>query len=107
MRVPLRDEIRSRWTAPERSSPFRAALVFVWGVAAWEDHDHRQARGDVEGGGPTTLPARRTLPPRPRAARGLGERSAGPFHRGVEGTDPSAVLTDALPPEPWLGDAVP
>jgi len=101
MRALLRDEIRKAVDGPRAVEPFSARpwVVFVVGVngvgktttigklaAAWK------AEGRT-----TLLCAADTF--RAAAAEQLAvwaERSGAPFHRGAEGTDPSAVLTDAL-----------
>ena len=100
MRALLREEIRRAVDRPA-AAPFSARpwVVFVVGVngvgktttigklaAAWK------AEGKT-----TLLCAADTF--RAAAAEQLAvwaERAASPFHRGAEGTDPSAVLTDAL-----------
>jgi fused signal recognition particle receptor len=101
MRGLLRDEIRSILTRPVAAAPFstRPWVVFVVGVngvgktttigklaAAWK------AEGRT-----TMLCAADTF--RAAAAEQLeiwAARTGAPFHRGAEGTDPAAVLTDAL-----------
>ena len=101
MRELLRDEIRSILTRPAGVVPFTARpwVVFVVGVngvgktttigklaAAWK------AEGRT-----TLVCAADTF--RAAAAEQLevwARRTAAPFHRGAEGADPSAVLTDAL-----------
>jgi fused signal recognition particle receptor len=101
MRALLRDEIRKSVDRAGAVQPFSARpwVVFVVGVngvgktttigklaATWK------AEGRT-----TLLCAADTF--RAAAAEQLAvwaERSGSPFHRGVEGTDPSAVLTDAL-----------
>jgi fused signal recognition particle receptor len=101
MRALLREEIRRAVDRPPAAAPFSARpwVVFVVGVngvgktttigklaAAWK------AEGKT-----TLLCAADTF--RAAAAEQLAvwaERAASPFHRGAEGTDPSAVLTDAL-----------
>jgi fused signal recognition particle receptor len=101
MRALLRDEIRKAVDRPSAAEPFSARpwIVFVVGVngvgktttigklaAAW------RAEGRT-----TLLCAADTF--RAAAAEQLAvwaERTSSPFHRGAEGTDPSAVLTDAL-----------
>jgi len=101
MRSMLRDEIRSILTRPTGVVPFvtRPWVVFVVGVngvgktttigklaAAWK------AEGRT-----TLVCAADTF--RAAAAEQLeiwARRTGAPFHRGAEGTDPSAVLTDAL-----------
>jgi fused signal recognition particle receptor len=101
MRSLLRDEIRSILTQPPSVAPFstRPWVVFVVGVngvgktttigklaAAWK------AEGRT-----TMLCAADTF--RAAAAEQLqiwARRTGAPFHRGAEGTDPAAVLTDAL-----------
>jgi fused signal recognition particle receptor len=102
MRALLRDEIRKAVERPRAAAaPFssRPWVVFVVGVngvgktttigklaAAW------RAEGKT-----TLLCAADTF--RAAAAEQLAvwaERTGSPFHRGAEGTDPSAVLTDAL-----------
>jgi fused signal recognition particle receptor len=101
MRGLLRDEIRSILTRPVAAAPFstRPWVVFVVGVngvgktttigklaAAWK------AEGRT-----TMLCAADTF--RAAAAEQLeiwAGRTGAPFHRGAEGTDPAAVLTDAL-----------
>ena len=101
MRGLLRDEIRSILTRPSAVTPFRTRpwVVFVVGVngvgktttigklaAAWK------AEGRT-----TMLCAADTF--RAAAAEQLeiwAARTGAPFHRGAEGTDPAAVLTDAL-----------
>jgi fused signal recognition particle receptor len=101
MRSMLRDEIRSILTRPTGVVPFvtRPWVVFVVGVngvgktttigklaAAW------RAEGRT-----TLVCAADTF--RAAAAEQLeiwARRTGAPFHRGAEGADPSAVLTDAL-----------
>jgi len=101
MRSTLRDEIRSILTRPTGVVPFvtRPWVVFVVGVngvgktttigklaAAWK------AEGRT-----TLVCAADTF--RAAAAEQLeiwARRTGAPFHRGAEGADPSAVLTDAL-----------
>jgi len=101
MRGLLRDEIRSILTRPSEVVPFAARpwVVFVVGVngvgktttigklaAAWK----REGRT-------TLVCAADTF--RAAAAEQLAvwaQRTGAPFHRGAEGADPSAVLTDAL-----------
>ena len=101
MRALLRDEIRKAVDRPRAVEPFSARpwVVFVVGVngvgktttigklaAAWK------AEGRT-----TLLCAADTF--RAAAAEQLSvwaDRAASPFHRGAEGADPSAVLTDAL-----------
>jgi fused signal recognition particle receptor len=101
MRAMLRDEIRSILTRPTGVVPFatRPWVVFVVGVngvgktttigklaAAWK------AEGRT-----TLVCAADTF--RAAAAEQLeiwARRTGAPFHRGAEGVDPSAVLTDAL-----------
>ena len=101
MRALLRDEIQSILTRPAAGAPFstRPWVVFVVGVngvgktttigklaAAWK------AEGRT-----TLLCAADTF--RAAAAEQLeiwAARAGVPFHRGAEGTDPAAVLTDAL-----------
>jgi len=101
MRSMLRDEIRSILTRPTGVVPFvtRPWVVFVVGVngvgktttigklaAAWK----REGRT-------TLVCAADTF--RAAAAEQLevwARRTGAPFHRGLEGADPSAVLTDAL-----------
>ena len=101
MRALLRDEIRKAVDRPRAVEPFSARpwVVFVVGVngvgktttigkiaAAWK------AEGRT-----TLLCAADTF--RAAAAEQLSvwaERAGSPFHRGAEGADPSAVLTDAL-----------
>jgi fused signal recognition particle receptor len=101
MRSMLREEIRSILTRPTGVVPFatRPWVVFVVGVngvgktttigklaAAWK------AEGRT-----TLVCAADTF--RAAAAEQLeiwARRSGAPFHRGAEGADPSAVLTDAL-----------
>jgi fused signal recognition particle receptor len=101
MRALLREEIRKAVDRPPAAQPFssRPWVVFVVGVngvgktttigklaAAWK------AEGRT-----TLLCAADTF--RAAAAEQLAvwaERAGSPFHRGAEGTDPSAVLTDAL-----------
>jgi len=101
MRRLLRDEIRSILTRPAGVVPFttRPWVVFVVGVngvgktttigklaAAWKSE-----------GRTTLVCAADTF--RAAAAEQLAvwaQRTGAPFHRGAEGTDPSAVLTDAL-----------
>jgi fused signal recognition particle receptor len=101
MRELLRDEIRSILTRPAGVVPFTAKpwVVFVVGVngvgktttigklaAAWK------AEGRT-----TLVCAADTF--RAAAAEQLevwARRTGAPFHRGAEGADPSAVLTDAL-----------
>jgi len=101
MRALLRDEIRKAMDRPRAVEPFSARpwVVFVVGVngvgktttigkiaAAWK------AEGRT-----TLLCAADTF--RAAAAEQLSvwaERAGSPFHRGAEGADPSAVLTDAL-----------
>ena len=101
MRSMLRDEIRSILTRPTGVVPFatRPWVVFVVGVngvgktttigklaAAWK------AEGRT-----TLVCAADTF--RAAAAEQLeiwARRTGAPFHRGAEGADPSAVLTDAL-----------
>jgi fused signal recognition particle receptor len=101
MRGLLRDEIRSILTQPAGLVPFASKpwVVFVVGVngvgktttigklaAAWKSE-----------GRTTLVCAADTF--RAAAAEQLAvwaQRTGAPFHRGAEGTDPSAVLTDAL-----------
>jgi fused signal recognition particle receptor len=101
MRGLLRDEIRSILTRPAGVVPFATKpwVVFVVGVngvgktttigklaAAWK------AEGRT-----TLVCAADTF--RAAAAEQLeiwAQRAGAPFHRGAEGADPSAVLTDAL-----------
>jgi fused signal recognition particle receptor len=101
MRGLLRDEIRSILTQPAGLVPFASKpwVVFVVGVngvgktttigklaAAWK----REGRT-------TLVCAADTF--RAAAAEQLAvwaQRTGAPFHRGAEGADPSAVLTDAL-----------
>ena len=101
MRSMLRDEIRSILTRPTGVVPFATKpwVVFVVGVngvgktttigklaAAWK------AEGRT-----TLVCAADTF--RAAAAEQLeiwARRTGAPFHRGAEGADPSAVLTDAL-----------
>ena len=101
MRGLLRDEIRSILARPLAVSPFSARpwVVFLVGVngvgktttigklaAAWK----REGRT-------TLLCAADTF--RAAAAEQLeiwAQRTGAPFHRGAEGADPAAVLTDAL-----------
>ncbi|PYQ45061.1 MAG: signal recognition particle-docking protein FtsY, partial [Acidobacteria bacterium] len=101
MRSMLRDEIRSILTRPTGVVPFATKpwVVFVVGVngvgktttigklaAAWK------AEGRT-----ALVCAADTF--RAAAAEQLeiwARRTGAPFHRGAEGTDPSAVLTDAL-----------
>ncbi len=101
MRSMLRDEIRSILTRPAGVVPFATKpwVVFVVGVngvgktttigklaAAWK------AEGRT-----TLVCAADTF--RAAAAEQLeiwARRTGAPFHRGAEGADPSAVLTDAL-----------
>jgi fused signal recognition particle receptor len=101
MRGLLRDEIRSILTRPSGVVPFATKpwVVFVVGVngvgktttigklaAAWK----REGRT-------TLVCAADTF--RAAAAEQLAvwaQRTGAPFHRGAEGADPSAVLTDAL-----------
>jgi fused signal recognition particle receptor len=101
MRGLLRNEIRSILTRPVGVVPFttRPWVVFVVGVngvgktttigklaAAWKSE-----------GRTTLVCAADTF--RAAAAEQLAvwaQRTGAPFHRGAEGTDPSAVLTDAL-----------
>jgi len=101
MRALLRDEILAAVDRPLRSQPFSAKpwVVFVVGVngvgktttigklaATWK------AQGLT-----TLLCAADTF--RAAAAEQLeiwARRTASPFHRGAEGADPSAVLTDGL-----------
>ena len=101
MRALLRDEIRTILDRPPAVTPFSARpwVVFVVGVngvgktttigklsAAWK------AEGRT-----ALLCAADTF--RAAAAEQLeiwAQRTGAPFHRGAEGADPSAVLTDAL-----------
>jgi fused signal recognition particle receptor len=101
MRAVLRDEIRSILTRPAGVVPFATKpwVVFVVGVngvgktttigklaALWKAEGHT-----------TLVCAADTF--RAAAAEQLeiwAGRTQAPFHRGAEGADPSAVLTDAL-----------
>ena len=81
---------------PEGPRPQVVMVVGVNGVG--QDHHHRQARGQAEGSGrKVVLGSRRHLPRRRRrAARRLGRPRTAPIVRGKDGSDPGAVLFDAV-----------
>ena len=101
MRELLRDEIRSILTRPAVVVPFvtRPWVVFVVGVnGVGKTTTIGKLASAWKAEGRTTLVcAADTF--RAAAAEQLevwARRTGAPFHRGVEGADPSAVLTDAL-----------
>jgi fused signal recognition particle receptor len=101
MRALLRDEIRKAVDRPLAAVPFssRPWVVFVVGVNGVGKTTTlgKQAAAWRAEGRTTLLCAADTF--RAAAAEQLAvwaERTRSPFHRGAEGTDPSAVLTDAL-----------
>ena len=101
MRALLRDEIRSILTRPAGVVPFATKpwVVFVVGVnGVGKTTTIGKLAATWKGEGRTTLVcAADTF--RAAAAEQLevwARRTGAPFHRGVEGADPSAVLTDAL-----------
>ena len=101
MRGMLRDEIRSILTRPASIVPFgvKPWVVFVVGVnGVGKTTTIGKLAGAWKAEGRTTLVcAADTF--RAAAAEQLevwARRTGAPFHRGTEGADPSAVLTDAL-----------
>ena len=101
MRGLLRDEIRRALERPLKSVPFseKPWVVFVVGVngAGKTTTIGKLAQAWKAQGRTTLLCAADTF--RAAAAEQLevwAERSGSPFHRGAEGADPSAVLTDGL-----------
>jgi fused signal recognition particle receptor len=101
MRQLLGDEIRRSLERPAGEAPFstRPWVVFVVGVngAGKTTTIGKLAAGWVSGGRSVLLCAADTF--RAAAAEQLevwASRSGAAFHRGAEGADPSAVLTDAL-----------
>ena len=101
MRSMLRDEIRSILTRPTGAVPFatRPWVVFVVGVnGVGKTTTIGKLAASWKAEGRTTLVcAADTF--RAAAAEQLeiwARRTGAPFHRGAEGADPSAVLTDAL-----------
>jgi fused signal recognition particle receptor len=101
MRAVLRDEIRRSLERPLETRPFSARpwVVFVVGVngAGKTTTIGKLARVWKAEGRSVLLCAADTF--RAAAAEQLeawAERSGSAFHRGAEGADPAAVLTDAL-----------
>jgi fused signal recognition particle receptor len=101
MRRLLRDEIRSILAAPVAATPFssRPWVVFVVGVngAGKTTTIGKLAAAWKAEGRTTMLVAADTF--RAAAAEQLeiwARRTGAPFHRGPEGADPAAVVTDAL-----------
>jgi fused signal recognition particle receptor len=101
MREALRDELRRALERPARGVPFSAKpwVVFVVGVngAGKTTTIGKLASAWTAEGRSVLLCAADTF--RAAAAEQLevwAERSRSAFHRGAEGADPSAVLTDAL-----------
>jgi fused signal recognition particle receptor len=101
MRALLRDEIRRAVDRPPAVEPFstRPWVVFVVGVngVGKTTTIGKLAAGWKAEGRSALLCAADTF--RAAAAEQLAiwaERAGSPFHRGAEGADPSAVLTDAL-----------
>lgn len=101
MKALLRDEIRRAVERPLTVRPFSAKpwVVFVVGVngAGKTTTIGKLARNWKREGRTTLLCAADTF--RAAAAEQLAvwaERAGTPFHRGAEGADPSAVLTDAI-----------
>jgi fused signal recognition particle receptor len=101
MRALLRDEIRSILTRPAGVVPFASKpwVVFVVGVnGVGKTTTIGKLASAWKGEGRATLVcAADTF--RAAAAEQLevwARRTGAPFHRGLEGADPSAVLTDAL-----------
>ena len=101
MRALLREEVRKAVDRPQRIEPFssRPWVVFVVGVnGVGKTTTIGKLAGTWKAQGRTTLLcAADTF--RAAAAEQLAiwaERAGSPFHRGAEGADPSAVLTDAL-----------
>jgi fused signal recognition particle receptor len=101
MRTLLRDEIRSILSRPSAVAPFSARpwvvfVVGVNGVGKTTTIGKLAATWKAEGRA-TMLCAADTF--RAAAAEQLeiwARRTGAPFHRGAEGADPAAVLTDAL-----------
>lgn len=101
MRDLLEEEIRRQLRRPAGVEPFSARpwVVFVVGVngVGKTTTIGKLARSWAGEGRTTLLCAADTF--RAAAAEQLAvwaERTGSPFHRGAEGADPSAVLTDAL-----------
>jgi fused signal recognition particle receptor len=101
MRALLRDETRRALDRPALVRPFsqRPWVVFVVGVngVGKTTTIGKLAHAWKSGGRTTLLCAADTF--RAAAAEQLAvwaERTGSPFHRGAEGTDPAAVLTDGL-----------
>ena len=101
MRSLLRDEVRRALERPAAAAPFSARpwvvlMVGVNGVGKTTTIGKLAQRFKAEGR-TTLLCAADTF--RAAAAEQLevwAQRTASPFHRGPEGADPAAVLTDAL-----------
>jgi fused signal recognition particle receptor len=101
MRAVLREEIRRNLDCPSRVVPFSAKpwVVFMVGVngVGKTTTIGKLALRFREEGHPSLLCAADTF--RAAAAEQLevwAGRSGSPFHRGAEGADPAAVLTDGL-----------
>jgi len=101
MRAVLREEARRVLDRPRRVEPFasRPWVVFVVGVngVGKTTTIAKLSRAWMEQGRTTLLCAADTF--RAAAAEQLeiwARRTGAPFHRGAEGADPSAVITDAL-----------
>jgi fused signal recognition particle receptor len=101
MRDVLRDELRRALERPERAVPFsqKPWVVFMVGVngAGKTTTIGKLASAWREEGRSVLLCAADTF--RAAAAEQLevwAQRASASFHRGAEGADPSAVLTDAL-----------
>jgi fused signal recognition particle receptor len=101
LRGALRDEIRRALEGPAPPAPFRSRpwVVFVVGVngAGKTTTIGKLARAWKNEGRTVLLCAADTF--RAAAAEQLAvwaERAEGSFHRGAEGAEPSAVLTDGL-----------
>jgi fused signal recognition particle receptor len=101
MRSALKDEIRRALERPPTPPPFQARpwVVFVVGVngVGKTTTVGKLARTWKDEGRTVLLCAADTF--RAAAAEQLAvwaERAGSPFHRGAEGAEPSAVLTDAL-----------
>ncbi|HKC10614.1 MAG TPA: signal recognition particle-docking protein FtsY [Vicinamibacteria bacterium] len=101
LRGALRDEIRRALEGPAPPAPFRSRpwVVFVVGVngAGKTTTIGKLARAWKNEGRSVLLCAADTF--RAAAAEQLAvwaERAEGSFHRGAEGAEPSAVLTDGL-----------
>jgi fused signal recognition particle receptor len=101
MRAVLRDEIRRAVERPEKKAPFSARpwVVLVVGVngAGKTTTIGKLAQLWTQEGHTSLLCAADTF--RAAAAEQLqvwAERTGSPFHRGAEGADPAAVLTDGI-----------